>query len=123
MTGNILNTGWTPPARREQARRLFKAVHLPKRQTHRAYFTMPEGIMFGMYHNNGSCDFECAIYWYSLVSYLKIFDNAFAALRLFQDVFLALAIYTNRSITPVQFIELLRERGFVSTDELRNGIE
>lgn len=95
----------------------YAAVNLVARE-----FT--DEVCFGYFDpDDKSTSGDLMMRWYDLgfatgsAPRLEVFDDAWHALRSFQDVLAALAERDSQSITPAQFAELLTSLGFVDLTE------
>lgn len=90
--------------------------------TSRAYYASSIGdrqeILFGMYDENGEgTSGEMAIRWVDVgakvAPRLEVFDDAWSALFLFNDLLEAMSEVDGQNITQEDFVALLLDHGFI----------
>ena len=84
-------------------------------------------VMIGMYHEDGGTTGEFAVRWSELggksVPMLCVFDDAWDAMLMFQDVLEAMANVDNQNVTPEQFCQLLLQCGIEDTTPRQSPYE
>lgn len=85
----------------------------------KAWYHRPQdkdGIMFGLYHNEGGTTGEMSVTWEpiggKMVPKLGVFDDAWSALSLFGDLMQRLAKVDDENITEEVFVTILEACGF-----------
>lgn len=83
-------------------------------------------VVFGLYYSDGSCVGEMTMVWEyingELVPRLNVFCDAWHVLGTFKDVIDRLATMP-RKITIDEFVQVLRECGFVNMKERKAKLE